>query len=314
MTSAMTSELRVISLLPGATETVAALGASDCLVGRSHECDFPPTVRVLPACTRARLDAEGDSAAIDAEVQALVRSALSIYDIDIEQVARLQPTHILTQDQCDVCAVSFGDLQAALAQVTGLRPQVISMAGGTLADVWADIDQVAQALGIDAGPVLAGLRDRLAAVTAKVQAVAKPTVAAIEWIEPLMAGGNWIPELIERAGGVPAISAAGGKSPYIEWEQVRSLDPDAIVIMPCGFDLERTQQESRPLARKPGWSDLKAVQTGQVYATDGNAYFNRPGPRLVDSVEILAEILHPELFGDHHRARGWEPLQVTASV
>ena len=298
--------LRIISLLPSATEIVAALGLTDYLVGRSHECDYPPEVEQLPVCTAARLNAEKPSGEIDADVLALAEAALSIYQIKTDVIEELQPTHIVTQDQCDVCAVSFGDVEKAVKQLVHSKPQVISLHPNVLPDVWSDMELVGKTLGVDPQAILTQLQSRIDACEQKTQASNHPTVAALEWTDPLMSAGNWIPELIRIAGGKPLFGEVGARSPYLNWENLVAADPEYIIVMPCGFDLERTRQESQVLTQRSGWSDLQAVKNDKVLITDGNAYFNRPGPRLVDSLEILAEILHPELFQFDYQGTGWK--------
>lgn len=300
---------RIVSLLPSATEILAALGLTECVVGRSHECDYPPGIETRPVCTAARLNAQKPSVQIDADVQSLLRSTLSLYDIKLDVLAALQPTHIVTQDQCDVCAVNFSLVEAAVATLSHPQPQVISLQPQTLTNVWADIQRVADRLGVDATPVLAELQIRVEACQQKNSTIPvgdRPKVAAIEWIDPLMGSGNWIPELVEFAGGDNLFGAVGQHSPYLSWEALIEADPDIIVVMPCGFDLRRTHQEmQQAFATHPQWQQLRAVQQHQLYLTDGNAYFNRPGPRLVDSLEILAEILHPTLFDARYKGSGW---------
>lgn len=304
------SNLRIVSLLPSATEIVAGLGLTDALVGRSHECDYPSTIKHLPVCTEARLDPAKSSLQIDTDVQTLLQSALSIYQIKIDVLEQLQPTHILTQDLCDVCAVSFADVRQAVGQLTNSNPQLISLRPNKLADIWADIARVAQTLGVESKPLLDRLKYRLETCRRKVQSVPRkvPTVVAIEWTKPVMIAGNWIPELIEIAGGKPLFSVSGQNSPYLKWEEILKADPDYIIIMPCGFNLERTRQESEAVIENPYWSNLKAVRTNKVFITDGNAYFNRPSQRLIDSLEILAEIIHPELFDFGYKGTAWDYL------
>ncbi len=305
-----TANLRIVSLLPSATEIIDCLGLTPALVGRSHECDYPATVKDLPVCTEARLDSNKKSGQIDADVQSLMQKALSIYKIKIEVLEQLKPTHIVTQDQCDVCAVNLPEVEKAIAQLTDSHPQVISLQPKILKEVWNDISRVAKALEVEAQPVLDRLQGRIKTINDKVEILVteKPTVVALEWTEPLMVGANWIPELIEIAGGKPLLSKRGEHSPYLFWESLIDIDPEIIVIMPCGFDLERTAQESKILTKHPAWKALKAVKQGKVCVTDGNAYFNRPGPRLVDSAEILAEIFHPDLFNFGHEGKSWKPF------
>ena len=302
-----TANLRIVSLLPSATEIIDCLGLTNALVGRSHECDYPPSVKDLPVCTAARLNSDRSSGEIDKDVKTLLQQALSIYQIQTEVLEQLQPTHIVTQDQCDVCAVNFAEVEKAIASLINSHPQVISLQPNLLQEVWQDIERVAETLGVESQPVLNKLQERLNAIANKVKDInQKPTVVALEWTEPLMGGGNWIPELIEMAGGQPLLAVKGEHSPYLSWLNLTEADPDVIVIMPCGFDLERTELESQVLIEHPDWSNLKAVKNNQVFIVDGNAYFNRPGPRLVDSAEILAEILHPSLFDYGFKGEGWK--------
>jgi iron complex transport system substrate-binding protein len=288
-------------------EIIDCLGLTNVLVGRSHECDYPASVKDLPICTEARLDSHKNSGEIDVNVQTLMQKALSIYKIKTEVLEELQPTHIITQDQCDVCAVNLPEVERAIAKLTNSHPQVISLQPDLLNEVWDDIKRVAKILGVDSQPALDKLQSRISSISDKVKDLSKkPTVVAIEWTEPLMVGANWIPELIEIAGGKSLLSVKGKHSPYISWESLAEADPDVIVIMPCGFDLKRTEQESKVLTQHPKWGSLKAVQNGKVFIVDGNAYFNRPGPRLVDSAEILAEIFHPQLFDFGHQGKSWK--------
>jgi iron complex transport system substrate-binding protein len=306
--SKIQNRMRIISLLPSATEIVATLGLTDALVGRSHECDYPPGIEKLPVCTKAMLNANKSSAQIDADVQSLVKSALSIYQIELETLENLQPTHIVTQDQCDVCAVNFPEVERAVSQLINSQPQVISLQPNRLTDVWAEIERVAQALSVDAKSVLDNLQSRIKAIADKIQTQddKRPTVVALEWTDPLMGAGTWIPELIEIASGRSLLGKTGQHSPYLQWEDLQAANPEYIVIMPCGFDLERTEQESQVLKQHRVWSSLQAVKNNRVFLTDGNAYFNRPGPRLVDSLEILAEIFHPEAFDFGYQGKGWK--------
>ena len=307
------SNLRIVSLLPSATEIVAVLGLADAIVGRSHECDYPSEIQNRPICTEAQLNSEQPSAQIDTDVQNLARKAISIYKIKTDVLEQLQPTHIVTQDQCDVCAVNFADVEKAVAELTHSHPKVISLQPNVLSDVWADIERVATNLGVESQSVLSQLQSRVEACRQKTQVLAesdRPTVAAIEWTDPLMATGNWIPELVELAGGRSLFGVVGEHSPYLKWEALACADPEIIVIMPCGFGLDRTRQETQQMTQHPEWSSLRAVRTGKVFITDGNAYFNRPGPRLVDSLEILAEILHPELFDFGYRGTGWQNFEI----
>lgn len=302
--------LRIVSLLPSATEIIACLGLTNALVGRSHECDYPPEIQSLPVCTQARINAEKTSAAIHQDVTQLIQSALSIYEIKLDVLEELKPTHILTQDQCDVCAVSVADVETAVAKLTNSHPQIISLQPQHLADVWTDILKVGKTLNV-ATESVENLEARVKICEQKTQSLTsedRPTVLCIEWTDPLMIAANWIPEMVKIAGGEPLFSIVGQPSPQINWESIINANPDIIIFMPCGFNLDRTRQEAMPLAQKPEWQNLHAVQSGRVYITDGNAYFNRPGPRLAESVEILADILHPEIFQYGYKDQAWQQL------
>ena len=304
-----TENLRIVSLIPSATEILAALGLTDAIVGRSHECDYPPEIQARPVCTTARINSNASSAEIHQDVTALIQSALSIYEVKIDILEQLKPTHIITQDQCDVCAVSLKDVEDAVASLTHSQPKIVSLKPNVLADVWADIERVANAVGVDSRRLIEDLQSRIKICEQKIQGLSiseLPTVACIEWIDPLMTASNWIPELVTAAGGQPLFGNVGQSSHQISWETLVATDPDIIVFMPCGLDLDRTGQEAIPLTQRPEWQNLNAVKKERVYITDGNSYFNRPGPRLVESEEILAEILHPEIFQYGYKGTAWE--------
>lgn len=302
---------RIVSLIPSTTEIVCALGFEGQLVGRSHECDFPESVRRLPVCTEPKFSPEGSSYEIDQRIKAILYQALSIYRVHSEILKELQPDLILTQSQCEVCAVSLRDVEEAVGEWLGSRPQIISLEPKALSDVWGGISRVAEALGVPepGAELVKNLKQRVFAIAAMARTLSPgPTVACIEWIEPLMAAGNWMPELVEMAGGINLFGEAGKHSPWMTWEELVQKDPNVIVVLPCGFDIKRTREEMPALTRKAEWSRLRAVRSGRVYLTDGNQYFNRPGPRLVESLEILAEILHPDVFRFGHEGTGWELL------
>jgi iron complex transport system substrate-binding protein len=300
---------RIVSLIASATEIVCALGFEDQLVGRSHECDYPESVKRLPVCTRPKLDVHASSAEIDRQVKSLVEGALAVYDVDAALLERLEPDVIVTQSQCEVCAVSLRDVERAVCAWLRKCPRIVSLKPDALADVWRDVEEVALALdAYDRGVGLVSrLRRRMDDIAERVSRLPeRPRVACVEWVDPLMAAGNWVPELVAMAGGVNLFGEAGKHAPWMTWEQLTAADPDVIVLMPCGFDLPRTLAEAALLEEKGEWNSLRAVRSGRVYATDGNAYFNRPGPRLVESLEILAEVLHPGAFVAHHEGTGWQ--------
>ena len=282
--------MRVVSLLPSATEIVCALGREADLVGISHECDFPARIRDRRVVTRARVELGATSRAIDEAVRRALADALSIYAVDEAALAELAPDVILTQDLCEVCAVSLDDVRAAAR-----CGQIVSLSPARLGDVLDDVERVGRAIGVDGAPLRAELEARMAAVTARVGA-ARPRVVTIEWLDPLMIGGTWMPELVERAGGLPIGATAGGPAPTIDLAQLRAYEPDVVVLKPCGFTIARSLDERRTI------ETIRAAlpPTARLYLTDGNAYFNRPGPRLVESLEILAACIHPAVFGDLH--------------
>ncbi len=299
---------RVVSLIASSTEIVCALGQEAALVGRSHECDWPPSVRSLPAVSRPAFVTSGSSRAVDLALKDRLRRALSVYEVDAELLKRLQPDLIITQTQCEVCAVSPADVERAVCELTDRPARILALEPNGLADVWVDIRRVAEALGVSAAgdALVARLGERVAAVERRAAALPdRPRVAVVEWIEPLMAAGNWMPELVALAGGVNLFGEARRHSPWMTWEALRASDPDVVLVSPCGFDLVRTAEEMGPLTSAPGWRDLRAVRDGRVYLADGNAYFHRPGPRLVESLEILAETLHPGAFVFGHEGKGW---------
>jgi iron complex transport system substrate-binding protein len=303
------SQHRIISLIPSATEIVASLGLADAIVGKSHECDYPPEVQNLPICTQPKFEPEGSSGQIHERVAEILQSALSVYEVQIETLEELQPSHIITQAQCEVCACSLTDVEAAVSQLVGSKPQIISLQPNKLEEVWRDIEQVAAVFEVDSQPLLSHLNKRVRACTEKTNILAetsRPTVACIEWIEPLMAAGNWVPELVSLAGGEALFGFEGQHSRWLPWETLLDANPEVIIFMPCGFDLEKTRRDVVQFAQNSQWKSLQAVQNGKVYLTDGSAYFNRPGPRLVDSLEILAEILHPDLFEFDYRGIAWK--------
>lgn len=302
---------RIASLIASSTEIVHALGFGNDLVARSHECDWPPGVETLPAVTEPKISTDASSRAIDGDVRALVAEALSVYRVDAERLRELLPDVVVTQTQCEVCAVSLRDVESALAVWTGAEPEIVPLHPDTLADVWDDIRRVAGALGApERGKrLVAELEARMEAIAERAAEFSeRPRVATIEWIDPLMAAGNWMPELVARAGGVPTFGEPGRHAPGMHWEDLADADPDVIVVVPCGFDLARTRAELPALTVRPDWERLRAVRQGRVALADGVAYFNRPGPRLAESLEIMAEIVHPGTFDFGHRGVGWEPL------
>ena len=308
------AEHRIVSLIASATEIVTALGFKDQLVGRSHECDYPTSVEQLPACSTSKVDIGASSRAIDNQVRSIVADGLSVYRVDPDLLNQLAPTVIVTQTQCEVCAVSLKDVERAVCELVSSQPRIVSLEPMSLGDIWQDIRTVADALGDPArgDRLVAELTTRLDQLRTAASLPARPSIACIEWIDPLMHAGNWVPELVDIAGGTNLFGETGKHSGYFEVAQLLAADPDVIAIMPCGFDLDRARQEMPALASRPRWLQLSAVKNGRVLITDGNQYFNRPGPRVVESAEILAELLYPDAVDFGHRGTGWMPWADTS--
>ena len=313
--------MRIISLLASATEMVAALGCLDQMVGRSHECDYPPEVQALPVVSTVQIDINASSAQIDVQVKQLAQEkrepqdpalkALSIYAIDVDKLQELRPDVIFTQTQCEVCAVSERDVIQAIAQLTGLQPLVVSLTPYRLQDVWEDMLRVGQALGKrdQVQALVQKYQQRLTDLAIKTATFGtKPRVAVLEWLDPLMGAGNWTPELVAYAGGENIFGEIGQHTPWITWEELHSADPDVIVLSPCGYTLERAMQDVPLLQNHSFWADLQAVQNGKVYAIDGNQYLNRSGPRLVESAELLARVIWGERLPIVVDNNGWQQI------
>ncbi len=330
--------MRIVTLLASATEMVAALGCLDQLVGRSHECDYPPQVLDLPVVSRVQINVEGSSAEIDAQIKALAAAqrmnadaaaqsgialapvdeaalkALSIYAIDVTQLQALQPDVIFTQTQCEVCAVSKRDVTRAVQQLTGLEPRVVSLAPYQLNDVWEDVLRMGDALARreQAEALVEGYKQRLARLkeitTTFVADSRKPRVAVLEWLDPLMGAGNWTPELVAYAGGEHVFGDVGLHSPWVSWEELQAADPDVVILSPCGYTIERTLVDIPLLEKQDVWQNLSAVRNGRVYAIDGNAYINRSGPRLVESAELLGQVIWGEQLEIEVDRNAWKKL------
>lgn len=294
----MTDSPRIISLLSAATEMVCALGLGDHLVGISHECDYPPEILDRPVVTETKVHPVGTSRDIDSEVRRLVQEGLSVYRIKTDVLQQLKPDVILTQQQCQVCAVSYSDVLGAVNTFLECEPRVVSLEPMRLADILDDITRVGQAIGAEAqaAELVRHLRERIEHVAqATRQADTRPRVLCIEWLEPLMVAGNWMPEMVELAGGVNLLGTAGAPAPPVQWQEVVASAPEVVIIAPCGFSLERTRRELPWLTDRPEWAELPAVQARRVFVADGVAYFNRSGPRLVDSLEMLAAMIQPQI-------------------
>ncbi len=302
---------RIVSLLPAATEIISALDATDLLVGRSHECDWPHNVASLPVLTAPKIDSTASSVEID---QAIKNSdSVPLFSLDESLLQKLSPDLIITQSACSICAVdveAVASVAASLCLPHGGHPEVLALAPQSLRELIDDISLVGEKIGkqADATKLIATLNNRMTAVTTGTQKLEmirgkKPRIALIEWLDPPMSAGNWVPEMIHMAGAVDALKADPGKSHWIQWADVAEADPDIVILIPCGFELERVLTEAKTPAVWPHLKDLRATREGSLFAVDGHHLFNRPGPRLVDSLEVLAELLHPESFQFEATAR-----------
>jgi iron complex transport system substrate-binding protein len=295
--------MRICSLLPGATEVVAALGLADDLVGISHECDYPPEVQRTPVLVRAAIDAERTvSPEIDRQVRETLHNGRSLYQLDEALFSHIQPDLVITQDLCNVCAVTPGQLRQTLSQLPK-EPRLLTLNPMSLEDILTDVERIGAATGRkpQADALVSRLRARLHTIHEQIAAAQeRPKVACLEWLDPLYAPGHWVPEMIAWAGGRNMLGRAGAPSEPIPWGAVLAAQPDVLILMPCGFSAARTLQELEQInfqARRPDWSTLPAVRNGRVFAVDSGSYFSRPGPRLVEGVAMLAALCHPSVFG-----------------
>jgi iron complex transport system substrate-binding protein len=297
---------RIVSLLASGTELVCALGLGESLVGRSHECDYPEWVKTLPAVSHPTFDIEGASADIDARVRELLHAGKPLYAVDETLLDSLAPDIVITQTHCEVCAVSPADL------AHGARPRprerVVALQGGTLEGILTDFVSVARVLGVEerGHALVAELRAQVADVGSRVRALARPRVVCLEWTEPVFSMGNWGPELIALAGGESVLGTTGVHSTTTPWSDVLGADPDVLIVAPCGYGLRRASTEMPAMAAREGWKHLKAVRDGRVFVADGNLYFNRSGPKVFETVELLSEMLHPGAGPARHEGSAWQ--------
>ena len=291
--------MRICSLLPSATEIAFALGLGDSVVGVTHECDYPPESKKRPVVVKSAIDHHRcSSGQIDTTVNEHLQGKKSLYAIDLVRFKEANPDLILTQELCDVCAVDYQEVVEA-AQSLLQKPKIISLTPALLSDVLGDIKRVGEATGRtkEAEALAQSLKERIDHVREQASCSdLRPRVVCLEWMDPIYNGGHWVPEMVELAGGRDGLGQRGEPSKKIDWRVVLEFAPEVVILMPCGFDLQRTLQEVDLLYRLPRWNQLPAVKQGRVFAVNGHAYFNRSGPRLVDGLEILAQIIHPEIF------------------
>jgi iron complex transport system substrate-binding protein len=284
--------VRIVSLLPSATEIVCALGLEDQLVGVTHECDFPASVRTKPVVTSSVLSGVHDSGEIDRHIRRLVHEGSSLYALDADRLQALQPDLILTQELCEVCAVSYPIVEQAVRRLEGAT-QLVSLEPETLGDLYLNITTVGDLTGrpLQASSLVASLRRRVAELCGRVAGRRRRSVACLEWLDPVFNCGHWTPELVNLAGGDELLGNAGGPATAIDQDALRKARPEVVVVMACGFDLERSLEQAQ--SRRDAWF----VENAELWVVDGNAYFSRPGPRLIDSLEIMAAIIHPQVAG-----------------
>lgn len=303
--------MRICSLLPGATEIAFALGLGDDVVGVTHECDYPAEARKKPVVVRSLIDSHRmTSLEIDRWVSERLRTNKSLYVIDEKRLREAAPDVILTQGLCDVCAIDYNEVVAA-SETLAKTPTIVSLTPNCLTDVLDDVARVGEATGQHhrAEQLVQELGQRVSVVRETVARLsARPRVACLEWFDPIYAAGHWVPEMVELAGGQDALGRKGEPSAKIDWHKVVEFAPDVIVLMPCGFDVSRTLQETPALKHLDGWQELPAVKAGNVFAVNGHAFFSRPGPRLVDGLEILARIIHPEVFPVQQSSDAWQRI------
>jgi iron complex transport system substrate-binding protein len=288
--------MRIATLLPSATEIVCALGLSESLVGISHDCDYPPEIRNRPVLSEAIVGADLPSRTINDRIRGQIHKGKSVYHLDERQLAQLRPELILTQELCEVCAPSYNLVRQA-AKVLDADTKIVSLEPLGLMDVLDNILLVGELTGAHACAkhLVAILRERIARVRSSMNGVPTRSIVCLEWLDPLYVAGHWVPEMVELAGGDDLLGRPAQPSYVVEWDTIRAADPDVLVVMPCGFDIPRVREEIHLLTDRPGWTGLRAVREGFVYLTEATSYFSRPGPRLVDGLEILARILHPQV-------------------
>jgi iron complex transport system substrate-binding protein len=301
---------KIVTLIPSATEIVAFLGQKNSIVGRSHECDYPKDLNNVAKLTSPKINVEGTSSEINKQINTILENSLSVYKVDIQKLKELDPDFIITQAHCEVCAVSFSEVKNIVNKYFNRKTKIISLEPNTLNDVFDDIKRVAKGLNIENesnNKLIENLKIRLKKIK-NLSAIQKqkPSVACIEWIDPLMIAANWIPEMVEIAGGANILGKSGVNSHWIKFEEIIDQNPEIIIFIPCGFNIEKTKKElDNYIKKNNNMRSLKAYQNHKLFVADGNQFFNRPGPRLIESLEIFAEIIHPNIFDFNHKGVGW---------
>ena len=301
---------KIVTLIPSATEIVAFLGQKNSIVGRSHECDYPKDLNNVAKLTSPKINVEGTSSEINKQINTILENSLSVYKVDIQKLKELDPDFIITQAHCEVCAVSFSEVKNIVNKYFNRKTKIISLEPNTLNDVFDDIKRVAKGLNIENesnNKLIENLKIRLKKIK-NLSAIQKqkPSVACIEWIAPLMIAANWIPEMVEIAGGANILGKSGVNSHWIKFEEIIDQNPEIIIFIPCGFNIEKTKKElDNYIKKNNSLRSLKAYKNHKLFVADGNQFFNRPGPRLIESLEIFAEIIHPNIFDFNHKGVGW---------
>ncbi len=306
---------KIVTLIPSATEIVAFLGQKDSIIGRSHECDYPHELSNVTKLTSPKINVDGTSKEIDNQINTILENSLSVYKVNVTKLKELNPDYIITQAHCEVCAVSLSEVEEIVSSNLNKNTKIISLQPNTLKDVFNDIKRVARELNIENktnNNMIENLSKRLESIKKlSFKSKTKPKVACIEWIDPLMIAGNWIPEMVEIAGGDNVVGKTGKDSCWIKFNEIKKEDPEVIIFLPCGFNIEKTKNELKNFLKENNdWKSLKAFKNKKIFVADGNQFFNRPGPRLIESLEIFAEIIHPNLFNFNHKGIGWVKYHV----
>ena len=301
---------KIVTLIPSATEIVAFLGQKNSIIGRSHECDYPHDLDHVTKLTSPKINVDGTSREIDNQINTILENSLSVYKVNVPKLKELNPDYIITQAHCEVCAVSLSEVEDIVSKNLNKNTKIISLQPNTLKDVFDDIKRVAKALNIENkknNDMIKNLSERLETIKKlSSKSKKKPSIACIEWIDPLMMAGNWIPEMVEIAGGINILGKTGKDSHWIKFNEIAKEDPEMIIFLPCGFNIEKTKNELDNFLKKNNdWQSLKSYKNKKFFIADGTQFFNRPGPRLIESLEIFAEIMHPNLFNFYHKEIGW---------
>ena len=301
---------KIVTLIPSATEIVAFLGQKNSIIGRSHECDYPHGLNHVAKLTSPKINVDGTSLEIDKQINTILENSLSVYKVDVQKLKDLDPDFIITQAHCEVCAVSFSEVENIVSKNLNKSTKIISLQPNTLNDVFNDIKRVAKDLNIENefnNKLIENLNKRLLKIKKLSQEQeSKPTIACIEWMDPLMIAGNWIPEMVKISGGTNILGKSGNDSHWIKFEELINKDPDIIIFLPCGFNIKKTKEELKIILKKnDSWKELKAFKNEKLFVADGNQFFNRPGPRLIESLEIFAEVIHPKIFNFKHEGTGF---------